>query len=222
MKKLQKAIEEINKVDDILDLIPETMKPLESKYTIKYYHKLNKEKFEKIFQILKKNIKTFYENSEWGWNENEKKKEMKQKNMKYIIIYDSKNEENILGFSCFQFDLEENPHQDEKDKRKIVYLYELHISSNFQGKGLGTIFISLLEEISKKTKLEYIMLTNLKKNENSLKFYLKNNFEIDETSPSKYDIETDYEILSKRIKKAKRKTKANEDQEENDVKKMKI
>ena len=220
MKKLQKSIEEANKIENIFDLIPEKINSIESEYTIKYFHKLNKEKFEKIFEILQKNIKQFYINSSWGWNEKEKKKEIKQKNMKYIIIFDKKNEEKILGFSTFQFDLEENPHQDETDKRKIIYLYELHVSKEFQGKGLGSLFISILEEISMKLKLEYIMLTNLKLNENSMKFYLKNHFEIDETSPSKYDIETDYEILSKRIKNIKR--MKNQKEDEKNVKKIKI
>jgi N-alpha-acetyltransferase 40 len=211
--KIEKLIEEVNKIENVLDLIELVDIP----YSFHYFHRLKKENFQQIFNILKENIKNFYIKTSWGWNEKEKIKEMKSKNMKYILIIDPKKPETVVGFCSFQFDLELDPHDEEKQKRKIIYLYELHISKEYQGKGLGSILLNMLEEISKKIKLDFIMLTNLKLNEKSFQFYLKKGFEIDGTSPSKYDIETDYEILSKKVKNLKRKN-----EEIEIVKKVKI
>jgi len=150
-----------------------------------------------VVDLLIRNMKALYEQSNWGWNEKNKRDEMLEDSAWYLL---AKNEEGkICGFSHFRYDMD---YDDE-----VLYVYEIQIDEEFQRKGLGKFMMQVLEMLAFKADMRKIMLTVLKHNDSAVKFFkalLK--FEIDETNPAedvqwneKYnDIEQiDYEILSK-------------------------
>ena len=80
-----------------------------------------------IMDLLTKNMKSLYEQSEWGWNEKSKKEEMFEDNAWYLL---AKNKEgDIAGFSHFRFDMD---YDDE-----VVYVYEIQLKEEYRRKGLG-------------------------------------------------------------------------------------
>jgi len=158
---------------------------------------LDQNEKDTVVEILIRNMKALYEQSNWGWNEKNKRDEMMEDSAWYLL---AKNEDGkICGFSHFRYDMD---YDDE-----VLYVYEIQIDEEFQRKGLGRFMMQVLEMLAFKADLRKIMLTVLKHNESAVVFFKSQlKFEIDETNPAedvqwneKYnDIEQiDYEILSK-------------------------
>lgn len=184
MKTKQEYVEIANKAEDFV-----TKKF--GNIQLKFKKELTKEEQILFFGIVEKNMKKFFEKSN-SWDEKEKKDELKAEWMRFYIAYD---EEKLVGFASFRFDLDND--------RKVVYLYELQVIKEYQGKGIGSFFIETLEDVCKLYKMDYLMLTVLKVNEKAKLFYQKNRFKIDKYDLSFDKVDVHYEILSKRILKRK-------------------
>jgi putative acetyltransferase len=89
------------------------------------------------------------------------KKDMREKYIPMSATYVIEDNEEIIGFVSIVDD----------------YLAAIFIGTNYQDKGYGN---KLLDYI--KTKKDYIELRVYKKNEKTVKFYLKNDFHIQEES----------------------------------------
>ncbi|KAJ5145079.1 hypothetical protein N7448_002471 [Penicillium atrosanguineum] len=149
-----------------------------------------------------------YAASGGGWSRPAKRKEMKLPDMKYLIVRspplgtDAADEpvsrNAVLGFISFMVTYE--------DEKEVVYCYEIHLSENARGKGLGKLLIGKMEEIGRRVGLEKAMLTVFKSNEMAREFYRRNGYVIDEYSPKPRRLrngtvkEFGYEILSKGLK----------------------
>merc|ERR1712012_1260470 len=142
-----------------------------------------------VVDLLIRNMKALYEQSNWGWNEKNKKDEMLEDSAWYLL---AKNEEGkICGFSHFRYDMD---YDDE-----VLYVYEIQIDPSYQRKGIGRFMMFALEMLAFKADMRKIMLTVFKHNPEADKFF-KNTmkYEIDETCPIDDVVEQyDYEILSK-------------------------
>ncbi|RHZ79019.1 hypothetical protein Glove_152g38 [Diversispora epigaea] len=164
------------------------------------------------FQLVKKNMKKFYENSNMGWNSGNKVKEMREEGARYLIARqfnkvhkDSGENQTIgkpIGFLMFQFTLEETMADDDQEI-EAIYCYEIQLTSETRGKGLGKFLMNTMEAIGKHWGMKKSMLTTFKANTAAFNFYRKHlKYEIDEISPSKVlkpkeAKKYDYEILSK-------------------------
>jgi len=158
---------------------------------------LDEDEKKAVVDLLIRNMKAFYEKSNWGWNEKNKKEEMLDDSAWYLLAKDEEGK--ICGFSHFRYDMD---YDDE-----VLYVYEIQIEEEFQKKGLGKFMMQVLEMLAFKADMRKIMLTVLKHNEIAAKFFKSHmKFEFDETNPTedlqwneKYtDVEQlDYEILSK-------------------------
>ena len=151
--------------------------------------------YDKIFLPV---MDHFYNQSGWNLDKQEKMKDLLADWMRMIVV---KLENEIVAFAAFRFDMDED--------RPVVYLYELHVRSDMQGKRIGDHLLRLLEVIAQCHAMDRVVLTTLKCNPRALQFYLKRGFEVDETSPSivlkskqknkeRFDKMYPYEILSKR------------------------
>ena len=68
-----------------------------------------------VVDLLIRNMKALYEQSNWGWNEKNKRDEMLEDSAWYLL---AKNEEGkICGFSHFRYDMD---YDDE-----VLYVYEV-------------------------------------------------------------------------------------------------
>jgi len=153
----------------------------------------------KILDILTKNMKELYVNSSWGWNENEKNKELFNPSSRFLLLTTSNNPEdiNIVAFCMYRFEWDD----EEEPEHPVVYCYEVQVDQSYQKKGLGAFLMSLLKEISEKMKMWKILLTCFKANVAAITFYKRLGYDIDSNSPSHFGYEECYEILSNQPRK---------------------
>nr|CAG4643665.1 EOG090X0MNC [Ilyocryptus agilis] len=148
---------------------------------------LEKQCFSWAFDLLKRNMKTLYENSVTGWNEKDKQEEMAHSAAWYLIAYSA---EQPVAFSHFRFDLDYG--------HPVVYCYELQLEEDCRRKGLGRFLLQILELMAFRNNLEKVVLTVFTHNPDAVKFFKSVGYTVDETSPiSTIEECFDYEILSK-------------------------
>ncbi|KAE9556642.1 hypothetical protein FO519_000048 [Halicephalobus sp. NKZ332] len=128
-----------------------------------------------------------YQRSNWGYEENSKKQELQATTARYIIVKDAKKRH--VGYVHYRFDLDHGI--------PVVYCYELQISSKYQKRGIGSLLIETLLSLAKNTGMHKVMATVFLFNGNSLAFFHKNGFRMDESSPQLNAEDADYVILSR-------------------------
>ncbi|XP_042295072.1 N-alpha-acetyltransferase 40 isoform X4 [Sceloporus undulatus] len=146
--------------------------------------------------LLVSNIDNFswYEQSEWGWKDREKRDEMADDRAWYLIALEDGSLP--VAFSHFRFDVECGD--------EVLYCYEVQLESNVRRKGLGKFLIQILQLVANGTQMKKVMLTVFKHNHGAYQFFKEAlQFEIDDTSPSMSGCcgdDCSYEILSRRTK----------------------
>ncbi|THY14762.1 hypothetical protein D6D01_08051 [Aureobasidium pullulans] len=165
-----------------------------------------------LFELIKHTSYKDYKASRQGWDDEHKLEEMKDKDMRYLVVkLDNKHlpetkkqwtkdpelDLSIIGFLSFMITQEE--------EENVIYIYEIHISEHFRDCGLGQHLFKMVEHIGEATGMDKSMLTVFKRNTHARKWYTSRGYEEDEISPRPRklrggrSIEPDYEILSKRL-----------------------
>ncbi|KAL4910929.1 acyl-CoA N-acyltransferase [Aspergillus multicolor] len=173
------------------------------------------------FKLIELTSSAAYKSSSMGWSPVEKRKEMKLPDMKYMILRQrapaveedkgSVSEGNedpererpsptgeFAGFLEFMVTYE--------DGYEVLYCYEIHLTPEAQGQGLGEALLERFERIGQRIGLEKAMLTVFKSNSRAIKFYTRAGFEEDENSPRPRKLrngtvkEADYMIMSKSLR----------------------
>ncbi|XP_054759077.1 N-alpha-acetyltransferase 40-like [Lytechinus pictus] len=185
--------------DPMQDLAPfKKYKDLDLTIECKKVTELEKDVTDWVLSLVKTNMQSLYEDSDWGWKEREKKEELLDEQAQYLIARTA--DDQLVGFCHFRFDLD---FEDE-----VIYCYEIQLTPEVRRKGLGKFLMQILELLAFRTKMKKVMVTVFKNNIVATNFFKKVlNYEIDETSPSIYDPmnpeEYCYEIMSKTIKPKK-------------------
>lgn len=191
--KMRRSISEAEAHQDLLELIPmmRTFKRNGLDVAATYYTKLDADLLKWALDLTDRNMHQVYEDS-WGWNENKKLGELKDKAARFIVL---RQGEELCGFLHFRFEFEDNISH--------TYIWELQIEPKFQRHGLGKYLLQCAELITMKMGIICVMLTVLKNNEGAFNFYKKNNYKLHPLSPGMADPENvnDYyhEILVKDI-----------------------
>lgn len=146
---------------------------------------------EFILNLTEGNMKCFYEKSENGWNVKQKEKEFKNEKARFILC---SVDDELIAFVHFRFEL------DDEQKHPVVYCYEIQVIPSFQSHGIGKFLMQILYQIGSRFKMNKVMLTCFKHNEATFQFYRKLGYDLDVCTPSKFNIDTSYEIFSLRIK----------------------
>ncbi|XP_038894904.1 N-alpha-acetyltransferase 40 isoform X2 [Benincasa hispida] len=167
-----------------------------------------------IQNLLKINMEGPY-GSQWPMEEKVKHREMVSTQAHYIFVHEASNanvngmfsksdaektttalnkKDPMVAFVHFRFIIEE--------MIPVLYVYELQIEPRFQGRGLGTFLMELIELIACKNCMGAVVFTVQKANSKALNFYQsKLRYTISSISPSRVNllmtIETSYEILCK-------------------------
>ncbi|RAK86748.1 GNAT family acetyltransferase Nat4 [Aspergillus costaricaensis CBS 115574] len=154
------------------------------------------------FDLIEETSSEAYRNSSTGWSPSKKKKEMKLPDMKYLVVRreeltPSDGEGDVVGFMSFMITYE--------DGKEVVYLYEIHLSSEVQKQGLGKRLLLVLMEIGRRVGVEKAMLTVFTSNGVAQRLYEAIGFDTDEYSPRPRRLrngmvkEPDYRIMSVRL-----------------------
>ncbi|BEJ15547.1 hypothetical protein CspHIS471_0501520 [Cutaneotrichosporon sp. HIS471] len=118
--------------------------------------------------------------------------------------------DDVVGFASFRFDTEDTMGSEDVE---VVYCYELQLSEQARGMGLGAILMAELEGIGSRRGMTKSMLTCLANNTAALAFYAKAGYTPDEIDPTRIaeeggwedvdsdgeDRRPDYRILSKLV-----------------------
>jgi len=144
-----------------------------------------------LLDLITRNMKALYEESDWGWKTENKKEEMFDNRAWYLLARDMDNEGKLLGFSHYRFDMD---YDDE-----VPYVYEIQLENCVRRKGLGKFMMQVLEIMAFKADMRKIMVTIFKHNPGAQKFFKEAlRYETDETCPIDDVYEQfDYQILSK-------------------------
>ena len=76
---------------------------------------INDKEQNAIVDLLTRNMKKLYEESNWGWNEKNKRSEMLEDAAWYLMARNSKGE--LYGFSHFRYDMDFDD--------EVLYVYEV-------------------------------------------------------------------------------------------------
>ena len=142
--------------------------------------------------------KADYEASEIGWSRVKKREEMLLPDLKYLILADVSDSDNVIGFMSFMVTYE--------DGLEVLYVYEIHFTLGHQGRGHGKEFMAWAYDIGLKIGLEKIMLTVFRQNAHAESWYRRLGYAVDECSPKDRVFrdgtvkKSTYVILSKSLK----------------------
>lgn len=170
---------------------------------------LDKGTIDWAFQLIKSNMQTLYEASDWGWNDREKKTELTEDKAWYLIARDVNSENKPIACVHFRFDLD---YDDE-----VLYCYEIQLVPEVRRKGLGKFLMQILELLAYKTDMKKVILTIFKNNPVGEDFFMKKlKYSVDETSPEDplFDEGYSYMILSKIMPEKKKVPSSNNNKEE--------
>lgn len=146
------------------------------------------EDFEWVFGLFKANMLEMYQRSQWGYDENSKRNELRATTARYIFALNSQNEK--IGYVAYRFVTDHGI--------PVLYCWELQILPKYQNKGVGSMLLDTLEKLAEKTSMEKVMATVFLYNVKSLGFFHKHGYASDVSCP-KEDAGFDYAILFKSI-----------------------
>jgi ribosomal protein S18 acetylase RimI-like enzyme len=167
------------------------------------------------FDLIKLTSSAEYKASSMGWHPKNKKDEMADKAMWYILVRRAEAQPDpppvngsspppysnpVLGFLSFMFTHDDPPYTD----RTVVYIYEIHLSESLRGSGLGSHLIQKAEGIAKSTDVSKTMLTVFSSNKGARRLYERLGYTKDQCSPADREIrgrviEADYVIMSNEL-----------------------
>ena len=155
---------------------------------------------DQCYQLVELTSAEDYRKSEKGWAPGRKRKEMQLPDLKYLVL--RKDQDLcVQGFISFMVTYE--------DGREVLYVYEIHLIPQLQGKGLGRKLMEVAEQIGKSIGLEKVMLTVFRSNTAAVGMYAKMGYLVDEYSPQPKSFrngavkESSYVILSKKLEESK-------------------
>ncbi|KAI9659727.1 MAG: hypothetical protein M1831_003625 [Alyxoria varia] len=149
------------------------------------------------FNLVKETSAAAYKASSKGWSDADKRKEMKELDMKYLMLRTvssgypepmgvhkaaepqniaSKSDDQIAAFLSFMLTPE--------DDVEVVYCYEIHLKPDLQGIGLGTHLMKVMENIGALIEMSIAMLTVFASNEGAINFYKRCGYEWYDEEPT--------------------------------------
>jgi len=110
------------------------------------------------------------------------------------------SESRMVAYTIFRFEREA--------KQDVVYCYELQVTEQSRGLGLGKLLTNALSDIGSRWRMKKVILTVFKANSAAFAFYKSLGFDLDPSSPrlvendgwqDEDELYCDYVILSKPI-----------------------
>jgi ribosomal protein S18 acetylase RimI-like enzyme len=155
---------------------------------------LPENRFQQCLGLFEENMGDMYRNSSWSLNIEEKKSEMKHDSARFILVC-GEDGQDLAAFVHYRFEYDDEDHP----TQVVLYVYEIQTNQSYRRKGLGKQLMDIVETIAEQAEMPKVVLTVFKANKGALDFYQKLNYNIDESSPSKFNEPADYEILSQKI-----------------------
>jgi len=146
---------------------------------------LTMEEFNACYNLINTTSRKDYENSSMGWKSNAKKREMREDDMRYLLVRQRTSLSlsadpqigDVEGFLSFMLT------HDSRPLVAVLYVYEIHLAQPLRGLGLGLHLMKAAEDIAYRVEVKKTMLTCFVGNEKALSFYESQGYVRDVTSP---------------------------------------
>lgn len=159
---------------------------------------LSSDELTACFNLIEETSRPDYESSySFGWHPKQKKEEMKEVEMRYLLVRQH-DDETIHGFLSFMVTRDSVP------LVPVLYIYEVHLAESLRGIGLGPHLMHVVEGIANRIGVEKLMLTCFLSNSKAHGFYLKRGYIADECTPQDRKtrgkvVKADHVIMSKSL-----------------------
>lgn len=158
------------------------------RYTLSFYSSTNisNADLEACFELVRSTSAVGYRASSRGWSSKEKLNEMKDKDMKFLIVRELESPvvhsaldapaSEVLGFLSFMLTIE--------DDLEVVYCYEIHLKPQLRGRRIGATLMRAMEQIGLEVGIGKTMLTVFTSNVDARTFYERLGYTLyDEEAP---------------------------------------
>lgn len=131
--------------------------------SIEFATRLSKEVAEWAFDLVKENMEEKYDQSGYGWDDSDKKKELTEKGARFLIVRENigTEQEPVRGdpvaFVHFRFTVQGEV-VDKMAGEPSLYIYDIHVDEDSQRKGLGKHLLVLLELIARREKMKFVSI----------------------------------------------------------------
>mmetsp|Transcript_17059 Transcript_17059/g.38962 ORF Transcript_17059/g.38962 Transcript_17059/m.38962 type:complete len:223 (+) Transcript_17059:122-790(+) len=151
-------------------------------------------RYKDCLALFETNMGEMYKNSSWGLDMEQKSAELRHDKARFLFAIDY--EETLAGFVHFRFEYDD----EESPTCAVLYVYEIQIESAYRRCGVGKRLMRIAERIAREQSMTKVMLTVFKNNNQAMAFYTKTlSYDVDESSPSKFGENVDYDILSLKL-----------------------
>jgi len=125
------------------------------------------------FDLISLTSSAAYAASSRGWHPSAKLKEMREKAMQYLLVFQADVQEfiaakDLIGFLSYQL-------IDEDGVGPVIYIYEIHVGA--QNRGIGTALMRCVDVIGKHERTVKAMLTVFVSNKDAIRFYERCGYE---------------------------------------------
>ena len=124
--------------------------------------KLSPQDAKYCFGQVKENMEELYDNSGYGWDDDDKRRELSEDGARFLLIREWPEEEgqelgNLIGFAHFRVTVT-GDFMDEMTGESCLCLWDIHIEEEFQRKGLGKHIVMMLEVMARSFHIDYVVM----------------------------------------------------------------
>lgn len=129
--------------------------------SIEFLTKLSKDEAKWAFELVKENMEDKYEESGYGWDDEDKERELTEKGTRFLIVRERPAEGQTkgaaVGFVHFRFTVQGEV-IDQMAGDPSLHIYDIHIDESSQRKGLGKHLLLILELVARREKMKLLSL----------------------------------------------------------------
>ena len=147
-----------------------------AQYSISFRHSSNikASELDACLGLVRATSAKGYKASTWGWCSKKKLHEMKDKDMRFLLVHSSLTSfatadnsrigaVDVAGFLSFMLTVE--------DGIEVIYCYEIHLSPELRGRKIGAMLMQSMEGIGKAVGVSKAMLTVFTSDASARAFY---------------------------------------------------
>jgi GNAT superfamily N-acetyltransferase len=126
---------------------------------LEFSPKLTRSEVDWAFDLTKEHMEDRYDNSGYGWDDDDKRRELTEQGTRFILVRENVAESSsggkLLGFVHFRFTVQ-GEIMDTMAGEPCLFLWDIHLEESVQRKGLGKHLLTLLELIARREKMKYV------------------------------------------------------------------
>lgn len=129
--------------------------------SISFSTHLTRGELQWAFNITKSNMEVVYDASGYGWDDDDKMRELTEQGTRFLLIREKSAEGcppgELRGFAHFRFTVQGEV-LDIMAGGPCIYLWDIQIDESIQRKGVGKHILMLLDLIGRRENMEYLSI----------------------------------------------------------------